>query len=206
MSIRRRRLSLVTVVAATLVTVGCGGGSDESPEAATTTSTTVPAAAPAERAKPNVATGTSPRAVAAGPIRLPRSERARIVARASDTQAAIRRWDDGLAACVGPTGEGDDSDATCTHGAWGELVSQVEVAMYYLLNDLRTMPRGACRDALAAENDLLRGFWLGAAPLNQAWLDEQQRPPSRFDLEAAVDLVRPVPGRIRDAATSVCAA
>ena len=164
----------------------------------------MPAAAPAAPGKPNVANGTSPRAVVPG--RLSTSERARIAARASDTQAAIRRWDEGLAACVGLTGEGDDSDATCTHAAWGELVSQVEVAMYYLLNELRTMPRGACHDALAAENDLLRGFWHGAAPLNQAWLDEQQRPPSRFDLEAAVDLVRPVPGRIRDAATSVCAA
>ena len=71
---------------------------------------------------------------------------------------------------------------------------------------LRAMPRGACHEALAAENDLLRGFWHVAAPLNQAWLDEQQRSPSLFDLEAAVDLVRPVPGRIRDAATSVCAA
>ena len=38
------------------------------------------------------------------------------------------------------------------------------------------------------------------------WLDEQQRPPSLFDLRAAVDLVRPVPERIRDAATTVCAA
>jgi hypothetical protein len=78
--------------------------------------------------------------------------------------------------------------------------------MYYLLNDLRAMPHGTCHDALAAQNDLLRGFWLVAAPLNQAWLDEQQRPPSLFDLRAAVDLVRPVPGRIRDAATTVCAA
>jgi hypothetical protein len=58
--------------------------------------------------------------------------------------------------------------------------------------------------ALGAENDILRGFWHGAAPLDLAWLDERQRPPSRFDLETAVDLVRPVPGHIRDAAT-VCA-
>jgi len=50
-----------------------------------------------------------------------------------------------------------------------------------------------------------RVFWHGAAPLDLAWLDEHQRPPSRFDLEAAVDLVRPVPARIRDATTAVCA-
>ena len=31
-------------------------------------------------------------------------------------------------------------------------------------------------------NDLLRAFWHGAAPLNLAWLDEQQRPPSLFIL------------------------
>ena len=77
--------------------------------------------------------------------------------------------------------------------------------MYYLLEHLRAMPSGACHEALAAENDILRGFWHGAAPLDLAWLDEQQRPPSRFDLEAAVDLVRPVPARIRDATTAVCA-
>jgi hypothetical protein len=136
---------------------------------------------------------------------LPTAERARIATRA-DTRAAIGRWDDELAVCIRPIGEGDDSDATCTHDAWNELVLQVEVAMYYLLDDLRAMPRGACHDALAAQNDLLRAFWHGAAPLNQAWLDEQQRPPSLFDLRAAVDLVRPVPGRIRDAATTVCAA
>jgi hypothetical protein len=207
MDIRTRRLSLVTLVAATFVAVGCGGGGDESPEAATTTAPAeVPAAAAAAPRKPNVATGPSSRAVVPGSIPLPTSERVRIATRASDTQAAIRRWDARLAACIGPTGEGDDSDATCTHAAWSELVVQVEVAMYYLLNDLRAMPRGVCHDALAAENDLLRAFWHVAAPLNQAWLDEQQRPPSLFDLGAAVDLVRPVPGRIRGAATSVCAA
>jgi hypothetical protein len=115
MYLRHRRLSLATLVAATFVAVGCGGSNDESPEAATATPPAeAPAAAPAE---PNVATGASSRTVSRGPTPLPPSERARIATRASDTQAAIRRWDDGLAACVGPTGEGDDSDATCTHAA-----------------------------------------------------------------------------------------
>jgi hypothetical protein len=114
------------------------------------------------------------------------------------------RWDAQLVACLGPTGNDDDSDATCTHAAWGRLVFQVEVAMYYLLEDLRAMPRGTCHDALAAENDLLRGFWLIAGPLDLAWLDEQQRPPSLFDLNAALDLLRPVPARIRGAATTTC--
>ena len=35
---------------------------------------------------------------------------------------------------------------------------------------------------------------------------EGAAPTCLFDLRAAVDLVRPVPGRIRDAATRVCAA
>jgi len=124
-----------------------------------------------------------------------------------DTDAAVRRWDEELAACVGPSGDGDDPDATCTHGAWEQLVDQVEVEIeiYYLLEHLRAMPRGPCHDALRAENDLLRGFRHGAAPRDLAWLDEQQRPPSRFDLDTAVDLVRPVPGRIREVVTTLCA-
>ena len=201
---RNRLLALVALVVATSVSTGCGGGgSDDVPDVANTTQQ-VEGAAPT--APPRAASGTTSAPVSPGARPLPAAERARIATRAGDTQAAIGRWDHELAACVGPTGEGDDSDATCTHEAWNELVLQIDVAMYYLLNDLRAMPRGACHDALAAENDLLRAFWHGAAPLNQAWLDEQQRPPSLFDLRAAVDLVRPVPERIRDAATTVCAA
>jgi hypothetical protein len=202
---RRRLLALVAIVVVAFVSTGCGrGGSDDSPDVAITTQQ-------AEKAVPTTpapaaASGTTSAPISPSPMPLPTAERARIATRAADTQAAIRRWDDELAVCIGPTGEGDDSDATCTHEAWNELVLQIDVAMYYLLNDLRAMPRGACHDALAAENDLLRAFWHGAAPLNQAWLDEQQRPPSLFDLRAAVDLVRPVPERIRDAATTVCAA
>ena len=202
---RSRLLAVVALVGATFVATGCGGGgSDDSPDVAITTQRAEGAVsddAGSRRERHDVGVSlVGPRP----PLRT--AERARIATRAADTQAAIGRWDDELAVCIGPTGEGDDSDATCTHEAWNELVLQVEVAMYYLLNDLRAMPRGACHDALAAENDLLRAFWHGAAPLNQAWLDEQQRPPSLFDLRAAVDLVRPVPERIRDAATTVCAA
>ena len=201
---RNRLLALVALVVATFVSTGCGGGgTDDSRDVAITTQQAEGAAptAPAPAANGTTSAPVSPRARP-----LPTAERARIATRAADTQASIDRWEHELAACVGPTGERDDSDATCTHEAWSELVLQVEVAMYYLLNDLRAMPRGACHDALAAQNDLLRAFWHGAAPLNQAWLDEQQRPPSLFDLRAAVDLVRPVPRRIRDAATTVCAA
>ena len=195
----------MALVVATFVATGCGGGgATTSPDVAIATQPTEEPVRTGAGSPPRAARRRRQSRPARAP--LPAAERARIATRAADTQAAIGRWDDELAACIGPTGEGDDSDATCTHEAWDELVLQVEVAMYYLLNDLRAMPRGACHDALAAENDLLRGFWHGAAPLNQAWLDEQQRPPSLFDLRAAVDLVRPVPGRIRDAATTSCAA
>ena len=184
--------------------VGCGGSGDDRPD--------LPAAAPPSEspvttpapAAPAVASSTTATLTERSPS-VDEPQRARITAQAADTDAAIRRWEEELAGCVGPHGDGDDSDATCTHAAWEQLVDQVEIEMYYLLEHLRAMPRGPCHDALAAENDILRGFWHGAAPLDLAWLDEQQRPPSRFDLETAVDLVRPVPGRIREAVTTPCA-
>ena len=49
------------------------------------------------------------------------------------------------------------------------------------------------------------GFVSGATPTNVVWLDEHQQPPSRFDLETIVDLVRPVPERLRAAAATTCA-
>ena len=182
---------------------GCGGSGDERPELAAaehatpTVETSLPEAAPSE---PSNSVSSQLRS-----IPLPPRQRQEVGRQAADTAAAVRRWDTALATCVGPSGDGDDADATCTHAAWEQLVDQVEIEMYYLLEHLRAMPRGSCHDALGAENDILRGFWHGAAPLDLAWLDEQQRPPSRFDLETAVDLVRPVPGRIRDAAATVCA-
>ena len=111
-------------------------------------------------------------------IPLPARQRQEVSKQAAATAAAVRRWDTALAACVGPSGDGDDADATCTHAAWEQLVDQVEIEMYYLLEHLRGMPPGTCHAALNAENDILRGFWHGAAPLDLAWLDEQQRPPT----------------------------
>ena len=190
-------------VAFVVAVAGCGASRDERPELAAaeqatpTVETSVPEAAPSEAAN---SVSSHVRSVP-----LPSRQRQEIGSRAADAAAAVQRWDMALAACVGPSGDGDDAEATCTHAAWEQLVDQVEIAMYYLLEHLRAMPRGSCHDALGAENDILRGFWHGAAPLDLAWLDEQQRPPSRFDLETAVELVRPVPGRIRDAVTTVCA-
>jgi hypothetical protein len=200
------RIDLVVLIVAALVATGCGGGNDGSREVAIAPPATEEPVPPAPAPAAPVAGGGASTPAAPEPTPLPTSERAQIATRAGDTQAAIGRWDDQLAACIGPSGNGDDADSTCTHAAWEELVDQVEVAMYYLLDDLRAMPRGSCHDALASENDLLRAFWHGAAPLNLVWLDEQQRPPSLFDLQAAVDLLRPVPGRVRDTAATVCAA
>jgi hypothetical protein len=35
--------------------------------------------------------------------------------------------------------------------------------------------------------------------LNVVWLDERQQPPSVYDLESIVDVVRPLPARLRTA-------
>jgi len=195
---------LATAIVAALL-AGCGGSGDDRPDIAVAPSpepveSAAPAAAASSEAQgqASIATATARRM----PLRA--TQRRVIETRAAETAAAILRWDEELTECVGPYGDGDDSDATCTHAAWEQLVDQVEIGMYYLLEHLRAMPRGPCHDALAAENDILGAFWHGAAPLDLAWLDEQQRPPSRFDLETAVDLVRPVPGRIREAVTTVC--
>jgi hypothetical protein len=184
--------------------VGCGGSGDDRPDlpaAAPPSESPVTTPAPAEPAPASATTATRTERS----LSLAERQRTRITAQAADTAAAIRRWDQQLLGCTGASGDEDDADATCTHAAWEQLVDQVEIEMYYLLEHLRAMPRGPCHDALAAENDILRAFWHGAAPLDLAWLDEQQRPPSHFDLETAVDLVRPVPGRIREAVTTVCA-
>lgn len=190
-------------VAFGVAATGCGGNGDERPELAGAEQATSTVATPAPESAPSAAPNSVSSEVHSVP--LPPMQRHEVSKQARDTAAAVRRWDTALAACLGPSGEGDDPDATCTHAAWEQLVDQVEIEMYYLLEHLRAMPRGSCHEALGAENDILRGFWHGAAPLDLAWLDEQQRPPSRFDLETAVDLVRPVPGRIRDAVKTVCA-
>ena len=153
------RIDVVVLVASALVATGCGGGNDASREVAIAPPATEEPVPPARASAAAVAGGGASTPAAPAPTPLPARERAQISTRAADTQAAIGRWDDQLAACIGPTGEGDDSDAACTHAAWEELVLQVEVAMYYLLDELRTMPGGSCHDALASANDLLRAFW-----------------------------------------------
>lgn len=191
-------LSLLVAVFA----VACGGNERPDLEA--------PPPAEAQASAPDATSSTEETMSTSGSsscasIPLPAMQAADIAKRADDMAAAIRRWDAQLARCVGPSGAGDDSDATCTHAAWGELVIQAENAVYYLLGHMREMPRGACHEALSPELDAVSGFWQGAAPLDRFWLDEQERPPELFDLDSAVTVIRPVPARIRDVLATVCA-
>ncbi len=79
------------------------------------------------------------------------------------------------------------------------------VAHSGLLSLVDRINAGACHEAVAAVVDAVHGFLSGATPTNVVWLDEQQRPPSPFDLESVVEIVRPVPARIRDAVATACA-
>jgi hypothetical protein len=193
-----------SAVLAAVLLAGCGGGEDRPDIAVSGSPQPIETTAPASSVS-SAAQGETPTGASSQPIELRATQRREIRTRATETATALSRWDQEFTECVGPTGDGDDSDATCTHKAWEQLVDQVEIEMYYFLEELRVMPRGACHDALAAENDVLRGFWHGAAPLDLAWLDEQQRPPSRFDLDSAVAILRPVPRRIEEAVGTVCA-
>ncbi len=135
------------------------------------------------------------------------SQRDEIRTLAVDAGAAVPRWDEELAACIRPSGDGDgdDADATCTRAAWEQLFNQMYVAHYELLA-LVDRIAGSCHEALAAVVDAVHGFLsgAGATPTNVAWLDEQQRPPNRFDLELVVEIVRPVPVRTREAMETGC--
>ena len=99
---------------------------------------------------------------------------------------------------------GDDVGATCTQAAWEQLFDNVQGAQDALLIRMHSLRAGRCHEALRSALDAAHGFLAGAVPTNVVWLDEQQQPPSRFDLESIVDLVRPVPARMRDAAVTVC--
>ena len=124
--------------------------------------------------------------------------------RADEIEAALANWDVRLDRCVGPSGNGDDAGASCIRAAWDQLFDQMDVAQYYLLRLLGPLHGGACHESLTAALDAVHGFLSGAVPTNVVWLDEQQQPPSRFDLESIVDLVRPVPAQMRTAAVPAC--
>lgn len=181
-----------------LVLGGCGG-SDERPDVEDLSTTTE---APLGTLEESVT--TSPGAGTPRPTLLPARQHARISTQAADAARAIERWNADLAECLGPSGEGDNAGATCTHAAWEQLFDAMDVAQYELLLLVNRIEPGACHDALTMELDAVHGFLAGATPTNVVWLDERQQPPSRFDLEMIADLVRPVPARMRVAAETVC--
>jgi hypothetical protein len=194
----RWRVGLCLVV----VLVGGCGGSDDRPDLEAAPPATETTATVDEPDSPSPVTATPSAPAASTP--LPARQRGRITAQAAATAAAIERWNADLSACIGPSGEGDNAGATCTQAAWEQLFDAMDVAQYELLRLLNRIGPGPCHDALVTVLDGVHGYLAGATPTNVVWLDEQQRPPSRFDLEAIVDLVRPVPARMRGAAETTC--
>jgi hypothetical protein len=198
-----RATAALCVLGLTLL-AGCGGGDDRpdlegspttievetTPSAATTTTDSMPGAPPAMPVG-NSGTPTS-------------AQRRVIVTQADVAGAAVGRWEAALDSCVGPSGGGDDTSASCTRAAWEQLFDQMYSVQYELLDLMGRMSRGPCRETLASALDGVHGFLSGAVPLKVVWLDEQQRPPALFDLEAIVDVARPVAGRMRDAAATTC--
>jgi hypothetical protein len=145
---------------------------------------------------------TSAVPVARAPIRP--HQRTEISEQAAASADAVRRWEDSLATCVGPEGKGDDTAATCTHAAWDQLFDQMYAVQYELLALMNRMQRGPCRQALKPALDGVHGFLSGATPIEVVWLDDQQRPPSLFDLEAIVDVARPAAAHMREAIATTC--
>ena len=182
---------------------GCGGTDDRPDLEASPTTINEPVATEPETGAAEETPATTSATPGAATRLTPRQSRS-IPTRADEIEAAVADWDDRLDACAGPTADGDDPAATCTRAAWEQLFDQMDVAQYYLLRLLGPLHGGACHGSLTAALDAVHGFLSGAVPTNVVWLDEQQQPPSRFDLESIVDLVRPVPAQMRTAAATAC--
>ncbi|HEX4747247.1 MAG TPA: hypothetical protein VFU99_10235 [Gaiellaceae bacterium] len=203
-----RRLAVVALLGAlgalVALVAGCGGG-DERPEleASAVVAKTEPAVTTEETTTVEPPATGSPGAAATA---VSARQRRKIAAQAVTTAAALTRWDEALAACIGPSGAEDDAGSSCTRAAWEQLFDQLHVAHTELLRMIGRTPAGRCHEALSSAVDAVHGFLSGATPSNVVWLDEQQRPPSRFDLDAIADLARPAPGRLRDAASTACVA
>ena len=185
-----------------LVLAGGCGGHDDRPDVA------APAPPATEAQVPTPVATTSEAAAASaspGSASTPTSrERGAIVTQAGVAEAAIRRWNGSVDSCVGSSGTGDDAGASCTRAAWDQLFDQMYAVQYELLDLMGRMARDRCREGLAAALDAVHGFLSGATPLKVVWLDDQQRPPSLFDLEAIVDVARPAPVRMREAVATTC--
>ena len=182
---------------------GCGGSDDRPDLASPPTTTEADAPAPTTLTTTQTAT-QSVTSVRTG-THLRSGERSRIAEQANVADSAVQTWNRTLNSCIGPSGTGDDTGATCTRAAWGQLFDQMYSVRYELLALVDRIGAGACHEALSSAIDAAHGFLAGATPLNLVWLDDQQRPPSLFDLEAIVDVARPLPARLREA-ESTCAA
>jgi hypothetical protein len=75
---------------------------------------------------------------------------------------------------------------------------------YELLALLDHIGPGACHEALSSAVDAVHGLLSGATPLKVVWLDDQQKPPNLFDLESIVDVARPAPAQLYEAAAKAC--
>lgn len=179
---------------------GCGGNDDLPDLEASLTTTQVTTAPVTTTTEADAALEASARS------RIPATTRQRgvIVTQAGVAAAAVSRWERAVGSCVGPSGESDDAGASCTRAAWDQLFDQMFSVQYELLDLMGRLERGTCREALATALDAVHGFLAGAVPTKVVWLDEQQQPPSRFDLEAIVDVARPAAARMRAAAATAC--
>jgi hypothetical protein len=201
------RIVYVAVSIAIALVAGCGGNDSRpevavdpaTPERTTSRSTSTSTST----SSPQTAGGDAPIASSVS-TSLPATQTRAIAGHAADTASALQRWDRELAACIGPSGDGDDAEATCTRAAWEGLFRRMHGVHGGLLDILAGIAVGRCHEALGTAVDAVHGFLAGGTPTNVVWLDEQQRPPSRFDLDTLVDLVRPVPVRMREALATAC--
>ena len=179
---------------------GCGGSDDRPDLEASLTTTQVTTAPVTTTTEADAALEASARSGIPATTR----QRGVIVTQAGVAAAAVSRWERAVGSCVGPSGESDDAGASCTRAAWDQLFDQMFSVQYELLDLMGPLERGPCREALATALDAVHGFLAGAVPTKVVWLDEQQQPPSRFDLEAIVDVARPAAARMRAAAATSC--
>jgi hypothetical protein len=179
-----------------LALAGCGGSDDRpdlaAPPPTTETLATVPTTTEAAGSSQTV---TAVRMS----TRLRPGERHRIAEQAGTAATAVRTWNSRLDSCTRRSRKARDVGATCTRGAWEQLFKQMYAVQYELLALSDQIGAGPCHAPLASAIDAVHGFLAGATPLNVAWLDDQQRPPSVYDLESIVDLIRPVPESLRTA-------
>jgi hypothetical protein len=175
---------------------GCGGGEDR-PDLAAPPPPTETTAESAPTTTPVTDGATQSVTAVRAPSRLLPGEGARIKEQAGDSNAAVQRWNGMLDSCLGASGKADDPGALCMREAWEQLFKQMYAVQYELLAVSDRIGSGPCHRALASAIDAVHGFLAGATPLNVVWLDEQQQPPSVYDLESIVDVVRPLPARLR---------